>query len=344
MLSLVQKLCSLPGIPGREEAVRQCIEQLIAPHCQYEADALGNLIAFKKGRKTPAQKRMLCAHMDEVGFVVTFVTDEGLLKFAPAGGADPRVVFSGRVLVGDGVPGVIAAKAVHMVSAADRSKAPELDDLYIDIGVQSKEEALNRISLFAPVVFDSDFVSFGDGLIKAKALDDRVGCALLVDLICSEEPLLYDTWFAFTVQEEVGLRGAKAAAYGVNPDIAIVVEATTAADIHGVSDHRQVCELEKGPVISFMDNRTIYDKKLYDEAFAAAEANGISVQPKRAVAGGNDAGAIHISRWGVRTLSVSLPCRYLHSPVCVISEKDLEDTRQLLSVLLRKEPSLEIFE
>jgi endoglucanase len=148
--------------------------------------------------------------------------------------------------------------------------------------------------------------------------------------------LEYDTYFTFVVQEEVGLRGAEAAAYTVNPDVAVVLESTTASDIPQSSAEKRVCEVGKGPVVSFMDRRTIYDKKLYALAFETAEQSGLPIQTKTMVAGGNDAGAISVSRGGVRTVSVSLPCRYLHSPSCVISENDLENAYLLTKNLLER--------
>ena len=166
------------------------------------------------------------------------------------------------------------------------------------------------------VYFSSEYTEFGNGMIKSKAVDDRFGCALLIELIKSD--LEYDAYFTFTVQEEIGLRGARAAAFSVNPDVAIAVEATTAADIEGVSGNKRVCSLGKGAVVSYMDRGTMYDKELYNYAFEIAEKKNISCQTKTLIAGGNNSGAIHIAGNGVRTIAVSAPCRYLHSPSCVV--------------------------
>ena len=164
---------------------------------------------------------------------------------------------------------------------------------------------------------------FGEGMIKARAIDDRAGCAIMLALI--DEELEYDTCFTFVVQEEVGLRGSGAAAFTVDPEMAIVLESTTAADIPSAAGEKRVCEVGKGPVVSYMDRRTIYDKQLYALAFDTARGLDIPCQTKTMVAGGNDAGAISLARWGVRTAAISLPCRYLHSPSCVIAESDLEN-------------------
>ena len=334
MINLLKELCGLNGISGREENIGSFIMSQISPFCECSVDNSGNILAFRKGNKRRGKKLMLCAHMDEVGMVITAVTDDGLLRFSPVGGIDPRVVFSSRVSV-NGHLGVIGARPVHMVEDASRGDAPAFDDLYIDIGARNKSDALSTVSLFDAVTFEGEFTEFGNGLIKAKAIDDRVGCAILIDLIKSD--LAFDTHFAFTVQEEVGLRGAKTAAYSVDPHTAIVIEATTAADLNGVPEHKKACKVGNGAVLSFMDNRTIYDKELFDTALELANEHKIKVQIKQLIAGGNDSGVIHTSRGGVKTLAISLPCRYLHSPVCVISSEDMKSTAQLAKVMAGRE-------
>lgn len=328
----LEQLCGLHGVSGREEKVRDYILSQIQDFSQCRIDALGNLIVFKKGAIKPKNKVMLAAHMDEVGLIVAYITDDGYLKFTSVGGIDTRVMLGKGVVVGDGkLPGVIGIVPVHMVKEEEIANIPAADSLYIDIGATSKEEAEKYVKPGDTVHFDSAFIPFGKGFIKARALDDRVGCAVLIDMIKNELP--YDMHFAFTVQEEVGLRGAKTAAFSVDPDYAIVVETTTAADIAGVAKEKQVCKLGDGAVISFMDRGTLYSRELYDLAFELAEKHGIKVQAKTVVAGGNDAGVIHTSRAGVRTLTVSLPCRYLHSPSCVICEADIEQVSKIVLAL-----------
>lgn len=335
MEQTVKELCALNGASGREDAVREYLEKAVAPYGKIFTDNMGNLHVFKKGKQSAKKKVMLAAHMDEVALIITYITDEGFLKFAPVGGIDSRVVFGGRVLVGDSLlPGVVGSKPVHLLKGDESSKVPDFDSLYIDIGAQSKEEAAEKVSLGDIAYFDSEAIDFGDGFLKAKALDDRVGCAVLFNMIKSEQP--YDLHFVFTVQEEVGLRGAKAAAFTEAPDYAIVVETTTASDIAGVSGAERVCHLGKGAVVSFMDRSTLYNKNLFKFAFKLAEENDIKCQTKTVVAGGNDAGAIHVSRGGVKTITVSLPCRYLHSPSCVICKNDLDDTARLVQLLAER--------
>lgn len=332
MLETLKTLCSLQGASGREDAVRDYLIERIGLHAEYEVDALGNLLVHKKGAQRAKKKVMLAAHMDEVALIITYITEDGYLKFSPVGGIDPRVLFGRSVFVGDQkLPGVIGSMPVHLLKKDDLKKIPDFEKLYIDIGASSADQAKEAVHLGDIAYFDSPFMPFGERRIKAKALDDRAGCAILLEMIESDQP--YDLDFAFTVQEEVGLRGAGAAAYQLKPDYAIVVETTTAADIAGVQPHKRVCALGKGAVVSFMDKSTLYDRRLYDFAFSLAERKNIRCQTKTLVAGGNDAGAIHKSRGGVKTITVSVPCRYLHSPSCVIEEGDLYDTADLVRAL-----------
>ena len=332
MTDTLQDLCSLYGMSGREEAVRDYIISQLNSDCEFSVDGLGNLLVFKKGKKRPKNTVMFAAHMDEVGFIVTYITDDGLLKFDTVGGVDTSVMFGRSVCVGDKlIPGVIGVKPVHLLKEEEKKEYPEKDTLYIDIGAKSRSEAEAYVLPGDCAYFDSGFQRFGDGLIKARALDDRAGCALMLRML--GDALEYDAWFAFTTQEETGTGGAQAAAYTIDPAYAIVLETTTTADIAGVEAEKRVCALGGGPVISFMDRRTVYSRELFDAAFEIAAKNGIKTQTKTQVAGGNDAGAIFKSRGGVKVLAASLPCRYLHSPSCVIKESDLDETYRLIKLL-----------
>lgn len=330
---MLDKLCLLNGASGDEGQVREFIVNEIKDFCDYKIDALGSITAFKKGRKIPDKKVMLCAHMDEVGFIVTYITDDGYLKLSPVGGIDPRVVID-RVVSINGVKGVIGAKAVHLLSADEKNTALTFDKMYIDIGAKSREDAEKYVSLGDYAYFVSDYYEFGNGFVKAKALDDRIGCMLLIELIKSD--LEYDTYFCFNVQEEIGLRGSACTAYSVQSDISVVFEATTAADLDGVSGGERCCVLGDGPVVSFMDGRTVYDRGLCELAFKTAAENNIKIQTKTAVAGGNDAGAIQSAGIGSRVMAVSLPCRYIHSGSSVVKLSDIEETRKLINALLDK--------
>ena len=333
MKELLKELCLADGVSGDESAVRELIISRIKDVCEYSVDNLGSIICFKKGKKAPAKKLMICAHMDEVGFIVTYIRPDGTLSFGNVGGIDPSVVIGRQVKVGkEHISGVVGSTAVHNLSKEQREKAPKTDSLYIDIGAADRAEAEKYVSLGDCAYFDSEFTELGGSRLKSKALDDRAGCAIMIKLL--HEELEYDTYFVFNVQEEIGLRGATASAYSVAPDYAIVLETTTAADIDGASGAKKVCEVGKGPVVSFMDRHTMYDKELYRLAFDIADEQGFPCQTKTMIAGGNDAGAVHISGRGVRTMAVSLPCRYLHSPSCVIDTADLENSYKLVKTLI----------
>lgn len=335
MSDYLKDLCLLNAVSGNEESVRNFIIDKIKEFCEYSVDNLDNVIALRKGRKTPDKKLMVAAHTDEVGLIITSIRSDGTLTFDAVGGIDSAVIIGKKVKIGKAeLNGVVGSKAVHKLSAKQRDEAPEISDLYIDFGAADKQDAEKNVNVGDYAYFDSDYIEFGNRRIKAKAIDDRAGCAIMLSLI-EEEPE-YDTWFVFNVQEEIGLRGSTVSAYTVQPDIAIVLEATTAADIEGTSGAERVCEVGKGPVVSFMDRSTMYDKELYKTAFSLADELGISCQTKSMIAGGNDSGAIHISGKGVRTIAVSLPCRYLHSPSCVISAQDYDDTYTLVKAMMKK--------
>ena len=338
MKSLLKELCLINGVSGDEQLVRSAIMEKVKDHCdEMRTDPLGSLICIKKG-KSSGKKLMVCAHMDEVGFIITHINSDGTLSFDQVGGIDPSVVIGRQVKVGNaGIQGVVGSPAVHNLSKDEREAPPKFSGMTIDIGASSKEEAEKYVSPGDCAYFSSDFLEMRSK-IKSKAIDDRAGCAMMISLM--QEDLPFDTYFVFNVQEEIGLRGSGASAYSVAPDFALVLEATTAADIDGVSGGKKVCCLGSGPVVSFMDRRTIYDRELYRLAFDTAREIGVPCQTKSAVAGGNDAGAIHISGKGVRTLAVSVPCRYLHSPACVIESADLESTYALVHELAGRIPKL----
>ncbi len=341
MFDNLKELCELNGASGREDSVRQFIIEKIKDNAEYSVDKLGNIIAFKKGRTTPKNKIMLDAHMDEVGLIITSIQSDGTLTFAEIGGVDASVVIGRQVVVGENnLNGVVGAKAIHNLSGDEREKTPEMKSLYIDIGAADKEEAEKYISPGDCAYFSSEYIELGNDTIKAKAVDDRFGCALMIDMINSD--LEYDLYFTFTVQEELGLRGAKVAAYTVNPDIAIVVETTTAADIDGVTENKQVCKLGNGAVISFMDRSTMYDRQLYNISMELAKEKNIPCQTKTVIAGGNNSGAIHTTREGIKTIAVSAPCRYLHSPSCVVNKNDLKACNDIINAIIEKAVELDI--
>lgn len=333
MKDLIKQLCGLNGVSGREGGISEYIIEQIKDYAEVSVDAVGNIIAFKKGKRSTEKRIMIDAHIDEVGFIITMVDEQGMCKFSTVGGIDTSVICGKRVLINDSVVGVISSKPVHILDEQQRRKMPKLDELYIDIGAKSRREASQYVKAGDVAVFDTGFYECG-GLMIGKALDDRVGCAVLIKLIRQESE--YDFYATFTVQEEVGLRGAKVAAYNVAPDSAIILEATTAADIAGVSAEEAVCRVGSGVVVSFMDKATLYDRGYYDMAFEVAQKNNIKCQPKAAVAGGNNAGAVHSSGVGVRTVALSVPCRYIHSQACAAAYEDVEALYELARAMLEE--------
>ena len=329
---LLEKLCNANGVSGDEKRIRQIIEDQIKPYAdEIIKDTMGNLYALKKGKINKTV--MISAHMDEVGFIVKNITKEGYLEFSCVGGIDTRVIISKRVKIGEGeVPGVIGIKAIHLTKKSERENAPKLEDLYIDIGAKDKEDALKYVNLGDFVSFDTKFEYLGKDTIKAKAIDDRVGCYILINLIKKE--VLCDTWFCFFVQEEVGLRGARVGANKINPDISLVVEATTCSDTNNTQEHLMCTKMGDGVCVTFMDRSTIVPADYYKWLYDLAKKNNISVQYKQMVSGGNDAGAIHQSLDGIKTASLSVPCRYIHSPVSICSKKDIDATYKLCEKFL----------
>ena len=341
MLKHLEPLCRLCGASGQETPVRNyLIAQIEALGLPYQVDPLGNLLVEKKGTQTPPKKWMIGAHMDEVGCIVTYLNSNGTMQIAPVGGIDPSVVIGRSVQVGENLlPGVIGAKPIHLLSSEERKKAPSFSQLYLDIGARDKAEAETLVQPGTYVHFCSDYTLLGGGkLVRSKALDDRIGCAILMHLL--EQDVPYDFTAAFHVQEEIGLRGAKAAAYTIAPDFALILETTTAADFPSAHADEKVCQLGNGPVVSFMDRSTLYDRKLYQLANTLCQENGIPVQTKTRIAGGNDSGAVHVSRGGVRTLAISAPCRNLHSPSCVANLADIQYCLTLTLLLLKQAGTL----
>lgn len=329
MTELLKQLCMCDGISGDEFAVRDLVISQIKDYCEYKIDNLGNVIAFKKGKSTPVKRVLIDAHLDEVGLIITHIEDNGFLRFSTVGGIDTAALMFRRVLINGKTLGIIGSKPIHLCDGDERKKLPGVDSLYIDLGTSSKAEAEKLVSVGDSAVMCSDYTVIGDKVLS-KALDDRVGCAVLIDLL--KQDAEYDFYASFSVQEEVGLRGAKVAAFSVEPDSAIVIDGTTAADVAGVAPSKQVCRQGEGAVVSFMDGATSYDREYYN----AALSSGIKAQSKCAVAGGNNAGAIHLSKGGVRTVALSVPCRYIHTSGSTCDISDVAAVRDLTKYMINK--------
>ena len=327
----LEALSNLAGPSGFEGEVRNFIkEQIIQFVDEIKVDRMGNIIAHKKGE---GKKVIVTAHMDEVGLVITGYNEDGTLTFQSLGGINSKVLPSKPVFIGKRrLVGVIGLKPIHLQTAEDKANF-SYESCCLDIGAISKEEAKKSVALGEYAVFDTVFQNFGEDLVKGKALDDRVGCAILIELL--KENYNCDLYGVFNVQEETGSRGAYVSAYNIQPELGIILEGTICADMANIPKSLRGTELRKGPAISMMDSGSIFN---YDTIFnirKLAEKNKIPYQLRKAVVGANDAEAIQGSGEGARVVTISVPCRYLHSSVSVCSIEDCENTKKLVIAYLK---------
>ncbi len=331
MLGRLKELSELSAVSGNEKAVRKYIKEFAKQYTDdIKTDSMGNLYVHKKGN---GKKIMLVAHMDEVGMMICQIHDNGFLSFQ-ATNLDPRVVVSKRVEIGEKkIPGIIGSKAIHLQSAAERKRTLAHDELYIDIGANDKKDAQKKVKLGDFVSFTTKFEPFGEGLFKGKALDDRIGCAIVMELMKNDYDC--DLYCVFTVQEETGTRGSMVVTENVQPDLALIFEGTTANDMPGCEGHETVTTVGEGPAITFMDGATIVNRKLINALIESAEEANIPYQFRKGINGGTDAGPIHTSGYGCIAGGISVGCRYIHSPVSVGSEKDFENAFKLADYFMK---------
>lgn len=338
---LIRELSEAMGVSGAEDEVRAIILKAINGHVEdIRIDPLGNVLAVKRGRSPQADdlRVMVSAHMDEVGFMVMGIESDGTLRMGAVGGFDDRILPGLRLLIGkDRIPGVFDWAPIHLNR---EQKVVELDRLRVDIGASSKDEANGKVKVGDRATFSTVYTERGRVAV-GKAFDNRVGCAILIDLV-QGEPFPFDLHVAFTVQEEVGLRGARVAAQTIQPDVAFVLETTTAHDLPPVEKDPEaprpspVTELGKGPALTLVDRSVIVDRRLLDHLRDTALAEGIPFQYKRAVTGGTDAGAVFVANKGVPSAVISVPCRYIHSPLALCNLDDVANTARLVRVALER--------
>ncbi|MGE5329904.1 MAG: M42 family metallopeptidase [Deltaproteobacteria bacterium] len=325
MIELIEKLTSINGASGNEQELAKAISEIIAPNVdEIQQDSMGNLICVKKGT---GKKVMLAAHMDEVAVIITHIEDNGFLRFAPLGGINHFYSLYQKVAFDNGTVGVIA----HEENIPE-IKDIKISNLYIDIGCKNSEEASNKIKIGDSGVFIGRFVYDGAKIIS-KALDDRCGCAILLELSKKLKDCENEIIYAFTTQEEVGLRGAKTAGYSVNPDFALVLDVTAPGDTPKSKPSPIKCGY--GPIIKIMDNASIINPKLKNLIIETAEKEKIPYQLKVANVGGTDAGAISLVREGIPTASLAIPCRYLHSPAEMVDVEDVKNMIKLVEAVIR---------
>ncbi|HON52533.1 MAG TPA: M42 family metallopeptidase [Bacteroidales bacterium] len=331
-ISLLKLLSETPGAPGFEDKIRDVVIKEITPYVDsISVDNMGNVTAFRKGASDT--KLMCAAHMDEIGFIVTHIDDNGFLKFAPLGGFDPKTLTAQRVIVHGkkDVIGVMGSKPIHVMSPEERDKKVKLTDYFIDLGM-SKEAVDEIVEIGSPITRERELIEMGD-CVNGKSLDNRISVFVLIEAIklLKNKELPYSTYFVFTVQEEVGLRGAQVATIQIQPDIAIAIDTTIAYDLPGSTPSEQVTKLGKGPAIKIMDASVVTHPKLVKHMKQVAEANNIPWQPEILQAGGTDTAMLQkMVAGGAIAGALSIPTRHLHQ---VIESAHKQDVKQAIALL-----------
>lgn len=339
-LELIRRLSDAFGPPGSEEEPRQILrEELEDVADEVHVDKLGNIFFHHRGEEG-LPTVMLAAHMDEVAFLITYIEDSGFLRFHPLGGVTANVmpgqqiVFRGRQRP---LRGVVGTKPPHILTEEERKKPPVMDELFIDVGAESADEAEEKgFYIGMTGVFDVEFTELGGGYVRGKAFDDRVGCAVMARVFKSLEGSSCNLIAVGTVQEEVGLRGAKTAAWQIDPDYALAIEGTFASDVPGSKPHQTSASLRRGPVITIADASVIAHPKVLQTLISCAEAEGLPYQFKKMPMGGTDAGSIHLTKAGIPSGTVAIPCRYIHGPVSMAHTEDIENTALLIEAFVRR--------
>lgn len=342
LVEIMEKLCNACGVAGREEAVRNLMRKLLKPYVdEVKEDKLGNLIGIKEGGKN-APKVMLAGHMDEIGLMVKTISKEGYLQFAKIGGIDDRVLLAQKVMVyteKGPLHGIMGSKPPHIQKEDERKKVIPYDELFIDIGAGSQEEAKKvGVRIGDSVEFDVRFAAMNKDIVIGKAFDDRVGCAVMIEALKRLEKTDCTVYAVGTVQEEVGARGAATSAFGIYPDVGIALDVTVAGDIPGVKEVEAPTKLKKGPSLTIADAGHISHPKVLRLLTEVAEENQIPYQLEAGLPGGTDAGRMSLAREGVPSCSICIPTRYIHSPTSLLSLSDVENTVKLTVAAIKKIP------
>ena len=336
----LEKLSNACGVTGRESEVRELMIRLMTPYSdEIVVDKMENVIAIKKGNSA-APKIMLAAHMDEVGLMVKTITKDGFLQFTKMGGIDDRILPAQKVTIFSrkgACPGIIGSKPPHIQKEDERKKIIAFDELFIDIGAESKEDAMALgVSVGDPVGFDIKYVSLGKDVVMGKAFDNRAGCVTMVEALKLMEKTDYTVCAVGTVQEEVGLRGATTAAFGVDPDLAIALDVTIAGDTPGVREFDTSVKMGKGPALTISDSGLITHPKVLRWLLDTAEEEKIPFQLETGLMGSTDAARISLTRQGIPSGNISIPTRYIHSPVAMLSLKDIENSAKLTVAAIQR--------
>jgi tetrahedral aminopeptidase len=332
-IPLLARICEIPGAPGFEHRIRGFLEeQLQGLVDECTVDPMGNLIAFRKGRSE--QRVMLTAHMDEISFIVTHIDEEGFLRFIPLGGFDPKTLTAQRVIVHgrEDLIGVMGSKPIHLMKAEERNKAVQIEEFFIDTGLPgARVRELVRIG--DPVTRERQLIEMGECL-NSKSLDNRISVFILLEALraLKDKSLPFDTYAVFTVQEEIGLRGAISAAHRINPDFGLVLDTTIAFDVPGSQPHEQVTRLGKGVAVKIMDGMTVCDPRMVDFLRQRAEAADITWQPEILPAGGTDTAAVQrYGKHGSIAGAISIPTRHIHQVIEMVHRQDVQGAIDLLA-------------
>lgn len=335
-IELLRETTQIPGAPGYEHKIRNFIKEGVSDFTdELRTDPMGNLIAYRKGASN--QKLMIAAHMDEISFIVSHIDEDGFVKFQPLGGFDPKTLTAQRVIIhgNEDVMGVMGCKPIHIMTAEERAKPTKIQDYYIDTGLSQKELS-SKISIGSPITRERQLIEMGDN-VNAKSVDNRVSVFILMEALreLKSENLPIDVYGVFTVQEEVGLRGATAATIGLNPDFAINLDVTLACDVPGTMNFERITDLGKGTAIKVMDGRTICDYRMVDFMKKTAEKANITYQMEVLPRGGTDTASMQqYAQGGSIAGGISIPCRYLHQVIEMANKKDIRASIDLLKACI----------
>ena len=336
-ISLLSAICETPGAPGFETAIRNLVVEKVKPFAdEVHIDNMGNIVALKKGR-SDAKKVMVAAHMDEIGFIVSHIDEAGFVRFHPLGGFDPKTLTAQRVIIHGkkDILGVMGSKPIHVMSNEERNKVTQIKDYFIDLGM-SREEAEKYIEVGNPITRERSLVEMGS-CVNCKSLDNRVSVFILLETLREMKTPAFDTYAVFTVQEEVGLRGANVSSLQIQPDFGFGLDTTIAYDVPGAAAHDRVTELGKGAAIKIMDSSTICDYRMVKFMKETAEKEQIQWQPEVLPAGGTDtAGIQRMSPGGAIAGAVSIPTRHIHQVIEMVDKSDIRSAIDLLSACLNR--------
>ena len=338
-VQLLKDICEAPGAPGFENPVRKLIIEQIKDHVdEYSIDNMGNLIAIKKGTKNPDGKKvMVAAHMDEIGFLVSHIDDKGFIRFQTLGGFDPKTLTAQRVIIHgrEDVIGVMGSKPIHVMKPEERNKPSKIDEYFIDCGM-SKEELEKKIEIGDPITRERELIEMGE-CVNCKSIDNRVSVYILIEALKNIKSPAYDFYGVFTVQEEVGIRGANVSAHSINPDFGIALDTTIAYDLPGAQAHEQVTALGAGTAVKIMDAMTICDSRMVKFLKKTADSHQIKWQPEILAAGGTDtSGVQRMGKNGSIAGAISIPTRHLHQVIEMAHKDDIVGSIELLIAALEE--------